>query len=198
MARPKLGTHKVPTDERILQAAEKAFGQRGFERATLADIAAEAGIRRPSLLYHFETKDVLYKAVIRRVFDALKQNLLKAMKPASFEEQVLLLSDAFLAFVQKRPSFAPLVLRDIIDGQGPSQEILATEIGPVLSLVEQWLTAEGQSKLGENFPVRAAIMQICVGAMLYSSSGPLQHPLWNGDGSTRELAAKIFLGGIKA
>ena len=135
--------------------------------------------------------------MIRRVFDALKQNLLEAMKPASFEEQVLLLSDAFLTFVQKRPSFAPLVLRDIIDGQGPSQEILATEIGPVLSLVEQWLTAEGQSKLGEDFPVRAAIMQICVGAMLYSSSGPLQNPLWNGDGATRELASQIFLGGIK-
>ena len=55
MARPKKGVHQVPTEERILQAAETEFGRKGFERTRLEDIAETAGIRRPSLLYHFKS-----------------------------------------------------------------------------------------------------------------------------------------------
>jgi len=194
VARPKLGTHKVPTNERILEAAEKAFGELGCERATLADIAAEASIRRPSLLYHFATKDILYRAVIRRVFDALKQALLAEMKPASFEDQVLNLTDAFMQFVKERPAFAPLILRDIVDGKGPSHNILANEIDPVLSLVEHWLTSEGQGQLTSGFPVRAALLQICSTVMLYAASGSLQESLWKGDMESQVLTRQVFFG----
>ena len=63
MGRPKTGTHSVPTVERILQAAEQAFGAQGFTLTRLEDIAEVASIRRPSLLYHFSTKQKLYEAV---------------------------------------------------------------------------------------------------------------------------------------
>ena len=193
MARPKLGTHKIPTDIRILDAAEKAFGELGVERATLADIAETAGIRRPSLLYHFETKDTLYKAVIRRSFDALKQALLAEMKPAPFEEQVTNILNAFIAFVDNRPAFAPLMIRDIVDGLGPSKDILANEMDPVLSLVENWLTSEGSSRLASDFPVRAALLQLCSSILLYAASGSLQDSLWKGNVAAKELARQIFL-----
>jgi AcrR family transcriptional regulator len=192
VARPKLGTHKIPTDQRILVSAEKAFGKLGFERATLADIAAEAGIRRPSLLYHFESKDVLYRAVIRRVFDALKQELVETMKPAPFQEQVFNLTEAFRVFVVRRPAFAPLILRDIIDGQGPSHEILSKEIGPVLSLVEHWIFSEGRTLLPSDFPIRAALLQICSTIMLYAASGSLKHSLWKDNLASKALSEKIF------
>ena len=192
VARPKLGSHKIPTNQRILEAAENAFGSLGFERATLADIAAEAGIRRPSLLYHFESKDVLYKAVIRRVFDALKHDLVETMTPAPFEEQVLNITEAFRVFVVNRPAFAPLILRDIIDGQGPSHEIMANEIGPVLSLVEHWLLSEGKTFLPADFPIRAALLQICSTILLYASSGTLQHSLWKGNLASEDLAKQLF------
>ena len=53
MARPRLVSIKIPTRVRILSAAEARFGAAGFAEASLADIAADAGIRRASLLYHF-------------------------------------------------------------------------------------------------------------------------------------------------
>ena len=46
MARPALRTVHTATPERLLDAAEVAFAQRGFGGATLADIAQHAGITR--------------------------------------------------------------------------------------------------------------------------------------------------------
>jgi AcrR family transcriptional regulator len=50
--------------EQILDAAMRAFAQKGFKRATNKDIAREAGIT-PGLIYHyFENKEALFKAII--------------------------------------------------------------------------------------------------------------------------------------
>ena len=75
MARPRTQANAVATPERILLAAEQAFADHGYGPAKLADIARVAGIRRPSLLYHFATKEVLYAAVVSRTFERLGRAL---------------------------------------------------------------------------------------------------------------------------
>jgi AcrR family transcriptional regulator len=54
------------TAERILDAAEALFAQRGFAGTTLRDVAEGVGIRIPSLYNHFPSKDALYAAVLER------------------------------------------------------------------------------------------------------------------------------------
>ena len=59
-------TPKVVEDrrEQIIDAAMRAFSQKGYSRATNKDIAREAGIT-PGLIYHyFESKEALLKAII--------------------------------------------------------------------------------------------------------------------------------------
>ena len=59
-------TPKVVEDrrEQIIDAAMRAFSQKGYSRATNKDIAREAGIT-PGLIYHyFENKEALFKAII--------------------------------------------------------------------------------------------------------------------------------------
>ena len=127
MARPKLGSNSIPTHERILRAAEKEFGAHGFERTRLEDIAKLAGIRRPSLLYHFKSKDKLYSEIVHRAFDSLRQSLVARMRKGEFTDQVDNLVEALTDFVQLNPSFAPIVLREIIDGNGPARPSKSTE-----------------------------------------------------------------------
>ena len=48
----------------ILAAAEALFAERGFGGATMAEIAARAGMPKPNVHYYFPTKVKLYRAVI--------------------------------------------------------------------------------------------------------------------------------------
>ena len=53
--------------EQILGAAEKVFAQRGFEGATMAQIATAAGLPKANLHYYFGTKEGLYRAVLEGI-----------------------------------------------------------------------------------------------------------------------------------
>jgi TetR/AcrR family transcriptional repressor of nem operon len=54
------------TAERVLDAAQRLVQSRGFNGFSYADIAAELGIRKASLHYHFPTKDQLGRALMAR------------------------------------------------------------------------------------------------------------------------------------
>jgi AcrR family transcriptional regulator len=54
------------TAERILDAAEEIFSERGYAGTTLRDVAERVGLRIPSLYNHFASKDSLYAAVLER------------------------------------------------------------------------------------------------------------------------------------
>jgi TetR/AcrR family transcriptional regulator len=52
---------------KILKAAEIVFGRRGFDGATTAEIAKEAGVAKATLHYYFKTKEDLYAGVLDRI-----------------------------------------------------------------------------------------------------------------------------------
>ena len=53
----------------ILQAATALFAREGFEPVSVADIAAEAGVSKANVFYHFASKEALYLAVMRQISD---------------------------------------------------------------------------------------------------------------------------------
>jgi TetR/AcrR family acrAB operon transcriptional repressor len=57
---------------RLIDAASKAFAELGYERATIDDIATEAGISRGSVFWHFGSKQALLEAVVDCVMGRLQ------------------------------------------------------------------------------------------------------------------------------
>ena len=54
------------TKDRILDAAERLFAERGFNATSLREITAEAGVNLAAVNYHFQSKEALILAVVVR------------------------------------------------------------------------------------------------------------------------------------
>lgn len=54
--------------ERILEAAERCIGQKGFQGATMQEIAEEAGVSKALVHYHFQSKEQLLLEVQARAY----------------------------------------------------------------------------------------------------------------------------------
>ena len=55
------------TRARIVAAALKLFGERGFEGASTRDIAMSAGVNAPALQYYFDNKEGVYIACVEHI-----------------------------------------------------------------------------------------------------------------------------------
>lgn len=63
----------LETRRQILEAAEKAFYDRGVARTTLADIAAVAGVTRGAIYWHFSNKADLVQAMLDSLHEPLDE-----------------------------------------------------------------------------------------------------------------------------
>ncbi|WP_353561001.1 TetR family transcriptional regulator [Pyruvatibacter sp. HU-CL02332] len=61
--------------ERILEAAKTRFAEAGFEAASTRRIAESAGVAQSLLLYHFASKEELWRAVVDGVFAQAERGL---------------------------------------------------------------------------------------------------------------------------
>ena len=62
----------IDTRDRVLQVAQALFAERGYRGTSLRDIARRIGVKAPSLLHHFPSKQQLYLAVLDRMFESLE------------------------------------------------------------------------------------------------------------------------------
>lgn len=104
------------TRQSILEAAESIFADIGYAAARLDHVAQAVGIRRPSILYYFASKQELYDAVEADIFasmHAFAQERIRGV--ADPLERLLALLDAWLDFNVARPSAARIIQRLVAD-----------------------------------------------------------------------------------
>lgn len=81
---------KLRTRQIVLDAAKRLFTQRGYEAATVRDIAAEAGMSTGAVFANFTDKSDLFIEVIVSDYEALAQRMRQAINPeAPVDAQLL-------------------------------------------------------------------------------------------------------------
>ncbi len=102
----------------ILEAAVRIFARSGVSAATLEDIAAEAGVTRGTLCWHFHSKDDLVSAIIKHygphsilspIVDQIEQDLQKGVQ-LDDESIIRRLAEGFYDAFAAQGDFARLAI----------------------------------------------------------------------------------------
>ena len=196
MGRPLASANEISTPERVLAAAELAFAAVGYGAAKLADIATRAGIGRPSLLYHFGSKEALYARTVERCFGRLRDALVESMTAeGELSRRIDRTVARYVEFLDAEPQLARIVLRELLDGQGPGRQLLLRQVAPLLDVLERFIREHGGAQLRPNVPIRAALLQVGSDALLRAAAGPLRRPLWGSEDHAATLAQMLLLRG---
>ena len=120
----------------ILSVATRWFASRGFDGTSLADIADEVGVRKPSLLYHFESKEALRQAVLDSVLARWTETLPRILIAATAgEDQFDGVTREIVSFLFEDPDRARLIVREALDRPEDFREQLARHVAPVVQNV---------------------------------------------------------------
>jgi TetR/AcrR family transcriptional regulator len=131
------------TRELILDEAVACFANAGYEGTSLNDIAAGVGIRRPSLLHHFPSKEALYGEVFERLLSDWFARLDEAV--ASDERgwaKVELVLRAGFGYFVDNPAYVRLARREAIDGGVHLGIDLAAVLRPMFDLAVEYFRRE--------------------------------------------------------
>ncbi len=124
------------TRTRIINTAERLFGEQGFQRTSLRQVTDEAGVNLAAVNYHFGSKENLYRAVLIRHVQPLNEERMKLLTQAEqlSGEQPVPVRSVLETFI--RP-----LLRRAMDGSAKGLSLLKL-IGRDMAAPQPFMIAE--------------------------------------------------------
>ena len=102
------------TEQKILDAAEIVFHEKGYELARMQEIADKASINKGLLHYYFKTKDSLFDAIfsmaLRRIVTNINSILLMDIP---LEEKIDLIVDSYMNMLSRNSSLPRFVITEL-------------------------------------------------------------------------------------
>jgi len=133
--------HRGPdTRDRILQVAQSLFAERGYRGTSLRDISARIGIKAPSLLHHFSSKEQIYLAVMDRIFAAIEDaqgHVL--MGKESYQQRIRKAIVGQIDFIASHPDFARILWNEFIDEQGMGRQVMKRRLPPIFAMAQNFI-----------------------------------------------------------
>src|SRR3954447_26360127 len=87
----------------LIDVGRSVFAKRGYEGASMEEIADRAKVSKPVVYEHFGGKEGLYAVVVDREMDYVVRRIVEAIASGSPRERVEGASLAFLTYVQDHP-----------------------------------------------------------------------------------------------
>ncbi|MFM7734829.1 MAG: TetR/AcrR family transcriptional regulator [Alphaproteobacteria bacterium] len=183
-----------PTKERILEAAEEVFAERGFEGASTREIAAKAQVNISSLHYHWASKDALYIAIVTRVLESLRERVRQSFvadgEGLDARQLIERSMGGVFDFFADNPHSARILLRRIVDFTGPAGAEAKDALGPSWRVFRDWAREFTHGVLSDadlNFLILAVQSVLLVTTL----DSPYVSALRGGDLSNPEVRAGV-------
>src|SRR2546427_7844689 len=96
----------------LIEVGRAVFAKRGYEAASMEEIAERAKVSKPIVYEHFGGKEGLYAVVVDREVEHIVSRIVDAMSTGSPRERLERAALAFLTYVKERPDGFAVLLRD--------------------------------------------------------------------------------------
>lgn len=120
--------------EAILEAALEVFATYGFRGATLDQIAAQAGISKPNILYYFDGKEAIHAELLARLLETWLEPLEQMSDKGDPVEEICAYVARKLAMSRDYPRESRLFANEILQG---APRILDELAGPLRALTDE-------------------------------------------------------------
>ena len=129
----------------ILEAALGVFSSEGFRGATLDQIATDAGLSKPNLLYYFASKEVIYTELLSELLDTWLNPLRELDPDGDPVDEIVGYVMRKLQMSREYPRESRLFANEIVQGapriidqiRGPLRDLVNEKAG----LIESWQKA---------------------------------------------------------
>jgi AcrR family transcriptional regulator len=145
----------------MLQAAEQVMGRKGFEKATMQEIAAAAGCAVGTLYVHFKNKDQLLSGILLKYGAGLAEDIRVAVQTTADPlEKLRFFFAAHLEWVHRHPAISELVGKSLpmryYDFKASLRKLLPAEHGEMQSLEGQLIReAQEAGRIRGDIPAEA-------------------------------------------
>ena len=105
---------KDNTEEKILNAAQKVFIEKGMDGARMQEIADEASINKALLHYYFRTKQKLFEAIFKKVLSKILPNLMDMVhSDLPIEVKMGIFIENYIDLLMKNPFLPTFILKEM-------------------------------------------------------------------------------------
>jgi AcrR family transcriptional regulator len=99
--------------ELLLEAAERVFGKKPFDEATMQEVAAEAQIGMQGLYEHFPSKQELYEGLMLQRAEAFQEKASRVLSGLTDPlDQLRALAAVYVETFRDRPAFLPVFIKE--------------------------------------------------------------------------------------
>lgn len=158
----------MATKHRAVEAATVAFADRGVAGTSLDGLAAELGVTKQTILYHFGSKDGLLTAVLTDGARELVETLRGAIEPADPDwDRVVNIVRASFALAIRRPDLLGL-LREVNRLGRPWSEVVLDVLQPLVDRAVCFLDEgmrQGRFRSGDPQMVLLSAYAVVTGAV---------------------------------